>query len=213
MSLPTYPFARERYWVETASEGRFPGRSVSVLHPLLHGNTSDLNQQRYSSTFSGEEFFLRDHQVKVKGNAAHKVLPGVAYLEMARAAVEQAWPDRPETAGMELRNTVWTQPVMVADKKQVHVGLVVNEQDQIEYEIYSQEAEGETIHCQGTAVWSEAATPAPLDLEHLQRQMEGGELEAESVYAACARMGLVYGPAFQSVTRIDRGQGQAVAQL
>ena len=28
-----------------------------VLHPLLHRNTSDLSEQRYSSMFTGEEFF------------------------------------------------------------------------------------------------------------------------------------------------------------
>jgi len=69
-----------------------------IIHPLLHRNTSDLNEQRYSSTFTGEEFFLADHQMKADAEPSRKVLPGVAYLEMARAAVEQAWPVRPEAA-------------------------------------------------------------------------------------------------------------------
>jgi hypothetical protein len=69
-----------------------------VLHPLLHRNTSDFNEQRYSSRFTGEEFFLRDHQVRSDGHSAQKVLPGVAYLEMARAAIEHAWPERPPAA-------------------------------------------------------------------------------------------------------------------
>src|SRR6266545_4670942 len=40
---------------------------AAVIHPLLHRNTSDLREQRYSSTFTGEEFFLADHQVRVDG--------------------------------------------------------------------------------------------------------------------------------------------------
>src|ERR1051325_726298 len=51
-----------------------------VLHPLLHRNTSDLSEQRYSSTFTGEEFFLRDHQLRIKDDRVQKVLPGVAYF-------------------------------------------------------------------------------------------------------------------------------------
>ena len=56
-----------------------PVVSAAQLHPLLHRNTSDFSGQRFSSTFSGDEFFLRDHVV-----AGRRMLPGVACLEMAR---------------------------------------------------------------------------------------------------------------------------------
>ena len=85
-SLPTYPFAKERYWIEnnaTSLQNRQP--LSAQLHPLLHRNTSTLSEQRFTSTFTGEEFFLMDHQVQ-----GQKVLPGVAYLEMARAALTAA---------------------------------------------------------------------------------------------------------------------------
>src|SRR4029077_21180138 len=61
ISLPTYPFAKERHWIDTA-----PSRQISatgptfVLHPLLHSNTSNLSEQRFRSTFSGEEFFMAE---------------------------------------------------------------------------------------------------------------------------------------------------------
>src|SRR5499425_413838 len=55
--------------------------AAAVIHPLLHHNTSDLSEQRYSSTFTGEEFFLADHRVRTDGAAIQKFLPGVAYLE------------------------------------------------------------------------------------------------------------------------------------
>jgi len=66
------------------------GAVAAVLHPLLHGNTSDLSAQRYTSTFTGDEFFLADHRVRADGRTVQKVLPGVACLEMARAAIERA---------------------------------------------------------------------------------------------------------------------------
>ncbi|MGZ8709187.1 MAG: SDR family NAD(P)-dependent oxidoreductase, partial [Thermoanaerobaculia bacterium] len=40
-----------------------------------------------------------------------------------------------------------------------------------------------------------------------------GALDSRSVYAALERMGLIYGPAFQSITAIRRGNGEALARL
>src|SRR5207253_1366233 len=56
-SLPTYPFSKERYWVETEAVIAPAAQTLAaaVLHPLLHANTSELSEQRYSSTFTGEE--------------------------------------------------------------------------------------------------------------------------------------------------------------
>ena len=95
ISLPTYPFAQESYWIperywvsETgAKTGGITANSAMTasIHPLLHQNTSNLSEQRFSSTFTGREFFLADHVVN-----GQRILPGVAYLEMALVAVEQA---------------------------------------------------------------------------------------------------------------------------
>ncbi|WP_258298149.1 PfaD family polyunsaturated fatty acid/polyketide biosynthesis protein, partial [Paenibacillus peoriae] len=83
ISLPGYPFARERYWMSrrAGSASEAEARHTSVLHPLVQRNTSDLTEQRYSSRWSGEELFLKDHVVQ-----GRKMLPGVAYLEMALQA-------------------------------------------------------------------------------------------------------------------------------
>ena len=107
----------------------------AVIHPLLHRNTSDLSEQRFSSTFAGDESFLTDHRVKADGHIAEKVLPGVAYLEMARVAIEQSSPLHAGAVLLELRNTVWAQPVMVSEKRQVSIALSAMEHGQVDYEI------------------------------------------------------------------------------
>ncbi|WP_244108782.1 beta-ketoacyl synthase N-terminal-like domain-containing protein, partial [Burkholderia gladioli] len=69
VSLPGYPFARERYWIrqaEAAAVETGPSR-----HPLLHENSSTLYGQRFDTWLDGSEWFLADHQV---GGA--RVLPG-----------------------------------------------------------------------------------------------------------------------------------------
>ncbi|MCU1348580.1 MAG: Mycocerosate synthase, 6-deoxyerythronolide-B synthase, partial [Acidobacteria bacterium] len=220
VSLPTYPFARERYWIDVAA-GRprvargsaLPASTTGVLHPLLHINASDLSQQSYSTTLSGQEFFLADHQVRADGVIVQKVLPGVAYLEMARAAIEHALPSRAESTVLELRNTVWVQPVVVDGQKQVHIALSPKDDDQIDYEIYSREMEQEIVHCQGRVVLSRLTAPVSLDLEQLEGQMGEPRLEPGLAYAAFSRMGLIYGPSFQGITAIHRGSGQLLAHL
>ena len=151
ISLPVYPFAKERYWIDTGSNAQ-AAVTTAVLHPLLHRNTSDLSEQRFSSVFTGEEFYLADHRVKANGHAEQKVLPGVAYLEMARAALEQAVPTQRQESILELRNTVWLKPVVVLEQKQVSIALFTDDNEQLGYEIFSIEDEHEVVHCQGQAV-------------------------------------------------------------
>ncbi|MCP5047291.1 MAG: hypothetical protein GY940_08975, partial [bacterium] len=137
ISAPTYPFARESYWVETRDSretgGAGPGKK-SYLHPLLQENTSNLSEQRFSSTFTGEEFFLKDHRVK-----GEKILPGVAYLEMAREAVKQAAQEfSRDNRIIRLKNVVWVRPIAVGDKPaEVNIGLFPGENGEIAYQIYT----------------------------------------------------------------------------
>ncbi len=215
VTLPAYPFAKERYWIEAPAR---PHRAsdytpATILHPLLHRNTSILSEQRYSSTFTGNEFFLADHQLRTNGAAGRKVLPGVAYLEMVRAAIEQALPARPQSSVLELRNTVWTQPVVVAGDKQINIALTANGDQHIDYEVYSEEAGEKIVHCQGRALWSGPSVPETLDLAQLGQTMAQAAIEPQSLYATWARMGLVHGASFHGLTAVRHGSGQALAQL
>src|SRR5205807_1833728 len=185
-----------------------------------HRNTSDLGEQRYSSIFTGQEFFVVDHRLQANGQASRKMLPAVAYLEMARAAMERAVPERPKTTALELHDTMWAQPVFLAEDnasgtKQVHIAVLAKRSDQVDYEIYTQEGEQEIVHCQGWATWSGESEPAPtrVDLEQIKRDVGQGKADPKAVYAMCARMGLGYGPALQVIAAIARGNGQALAEL
>ncbi|HEX6101022.1 MAG TPA: SDR family NAD(P)-dependent oxidoreductase [Thermoanaerobaculia bacterium] len=212
VSLPVYPFAKERYWIDASAGTHVPakGAATAALHPLLHSNTSDFSEQRYSSTFTGEEPFLADHRVSAGNGSAHKVLPGVAYLEMARAAMERAFPERPASAVLELHGTVWAQPVVVDETTGVSIVLLPGDGDEIEYEIYTGDEEA---HCQGRAVLRGESPAQKLELEQLRARMNRGRLEPGELYEACARLGLHYGPSFRAVTGIHRGAGEVLAEL
>jgi acyl transferase domain-containing protein/aryl carrier-like protein/SAM-dependent methyltransferase len=222
LRLPTYPFAREHYWAAAADSTRCaqPPGARSVLHPLLHQNTSDSSGQRYTSRFDGSEFFLRDHQV-----LGRKVLPGVAYLEMARAALERAVPGRSRSAVLELRNTVWIQPFIADPARRITIELLASAAGDdslpgpIEYEIYSHEQDAdavpvrEIVHCQGQASFTSASATIKLDIAGIKARTVAQELAGSGIYSDYRKRGLDYGPAFQGITAVFRGEGEVLACL
>lgn len=116
-----------------------------ILHPLIQQNSSTLDKFQWSSRFSGEEFFFADHRV-----GGHKVFPGVAYLEMARAAGELAG----EKRIAKIKNVVWTRPLMVEEKEvNVHIRFQPA-QEGVEFQVESAMETGQTtLHAQGEVIY------------------------------------------------------------
>ncbi|MGC2741636.1 MAG: polyketide synthase, partial [Candidatus Angelobacter sp.] len=200
MSLPVYPFARERYWMETSgSSGTVSwwGKKESSkgeagrLHPLVHSNVSDLEEQRYSASFSGGESFLKEDE------AGERVLPAAALLEMGRVGAEKAMRCAPGTV-LEMRNVEWGEPVVVRSGKQVHVVVLAGERGEVEYEIYSEEGGEEVVHGQGRVRWTEEAKSVGerVDVERFKREI---------VVTSSGHGG--------AVRRIYRGEKEALVEL
>ncbi|MEM6602324.1 MAG: ketoacyl-synthetase C-terminal extension domain-containing protein, partial [Verrucomicrobiota bacterium] len=152
--LPKYPFARERYWIPAQDNERVTHvlKKSRWLHPLLHENTSDLSEQKYASVFNGKETFLSDHQVQ-----GEKVLPGVAYLEMAREVGERSL-HQPIT---QLKDITWLSPIRVNGMAHSIQVSVFEAGEGLGYEVYSLPAaeeslngkeDEEVIHCRGQLI-------------------------------------------------------------
>ena len=226
MNLPTYPFARNRYWVDTSIDGVEINRQGlsqkfgddKAIHPFLHLNTSDFHQQSYTSTFTGDEFFLSDHQVAIGQSVdgemiKQKVLPAVAYLEMITTAINNAMPDKSGEISIQLKNTAWIQPIVVDQTKTVKIALSPNQQEQIEYQIYSTEKEEEFIHCQGLGILNQRFENVSVDLKALKSQMNKESLAAEVIYETFEKMGIFYGDSYQGIRDVYRGEQELLAQI
>ncbi|MFS8211413.1 SDR family NAD(P)-dependent oxidoreductase [Paenibacillus sp. S29] len=215
ISLPTYPFARERCWApELDSKAGKGMTSVTAawLHPLLHLNTSDFSEQRFSSTFTGQEFFLKDHVVN-----GRKVLSGAACLEMVRAAVDQATgSDEGGPTGICLKNVVWARPIIVEHGPlQLHIGLFLDDHQEISYEIYgeSEEADaGIVIYSYGSAARRSAAEVPALNIKDLQNVCSRN-FDPTQLYRVFRDMGMDYGPGHQGIEMVYAGEGQVLAKL
>ncbi|UVM52813.1 SDR family NAD(P)-dependent oxidoreductase [Pseudomonas sp. B21-015] len=217
---PVYPFARQNFWIPPAQRGAAGGEvsagavsNIHPLHPFLARNTSDLHRQRFSSVFDGEEFFLKQHVV-----GGQRIFPGVAHLEMARAAVAMA------TAGRQpsFSQVVWLRPLIVgAQARQVDIELTLEDDEQIRFEISSREIDsltGQTtgeplLHSQGLAGFASPSAAHQVDLAALKARMTGGQLSAKQCYDAYQAMTFEHGPAYQGLQSVGLGRGEVLAQL
>jgi acyl transferase domain-containing protein/acyl carrier protein len=180
LSLPTYPFERNTYWVSAA-----PVSSTARLHPLVHENTSDLHEQRFTSVFTGTESFLADHVIR-----GTRTLPAAAYLEIARAAVE-----RSIGTTVRLTNVRWVRPLTVTDSP-VEVRIAVTP-DALGFEITTEDV----VHCQGTAVLDDPADAPVVDVAAL-RDASTRSIDGADCYAEFTAVQMHYGPSHRVLAEL-----------
>lgn len=211
LSAPTYPFARERYWIpagaETQSETRRPQSAATEvrLHPLIHRNVSTLIEQKFTSRFTGAEFFLADHRVKTE-----PVLPAVAYIEMAAAAGELAG----ERKVRFLSNMVWLSPITVGKSGQdVEVSLLPA-RNGVEFAVKSGEGESAVTHCRGQLAYlGTLSPPNALNLAEIRERCATEMIDGADWYRFLSTSELNLGPGFQVVQRVDAGESECLAVL
>jgi acyl transferase domain-containing protein/aryl carrier-like protein len=203
LALPTYPFGGKRYWISSAAE---PAAAV-VSRPIVDrvGAAGGAAQSR--TAFSSADALVADHLV----NGA-ATLPGVAYLEMAlqtaAAAGRQAVP--------RLRNIIWSHPFTVgADSRELRVD-VNPRAGALQFTATSDDGAGETVHCTGELIPAE-----PASTDQAVPQVDTAAVSARcsrhlphpAVYAAFSSRGLVYGPTYQGIARLQASDDEAFATI
>jgi polyketide synthase PksN len=208
--LPAYPFAKVRHVIEARKSQEPPvAASHAVLHPLLHRNTSTLREFRFATSLSAEEFVLAHHVVQGK-----RILPGVAYLEMAHAAASRMMEVTP-LQRIQLEEVVWLRPFSVeSHPPEIRISLIPATHEKIQFEIYSESEQGERlVHSRGSAALASSETAARLNLSHLQATISETKFTGDACYEAFARAGFEYGIGFRGVQELATGRGQVIARI
>ncbi|QHI36099.1 Polyketide synthase PksL [Kordia antarctica] len=173
ISLPTYPFAKESYWIETSARAGMTtnGNTATILHPLVHTNTSDVRQTRFSSTFSGDEFFINDYKT-TNENQTLLTLPFSISIEMARVAIEKGLPASDGNTVLALRDVRFGSSITLTKNQPIQLVLFAQNEDSVAYEIYSDANNDDVIYSQGEATYLEASSVSRLDIHTLQNQLK-----------------------------------------
>ncbi|HET7418181.1 MAG TPA: SDR family NAD(P)-dependent oxidoreductase [Solirubrobacterales bacterium] len=192
--LPTYPFQRERYWVEaTRSTGDLSAAGQSSTeHPLLgaavsladgsHLLTGRISQKTHP--------WLAEHAV-----AGTAILPGSAFVELALRAGQ-------EVGTTHLQELILEAPLPISEEGAVQLQVTVSGEHEL-----TVHARQEPTGDEEETPWARHATatlsdepPAPLDFDAIAWPPAGAEpLDTADLYERVADMGLEYGPAFQGL--------------
>jgi len=216
ISLPTYAFQRERYWLPAAparsGHGTRPGarRADVSAHPLLAGRVSSpLSTVQFEAELRTDApDFLGQHRI---GDAA--VLPATAYLEMIGAAVEAIRP-----GDHVVDDVTFQEPLVVVDgeERAVQVVLTPDGDEATAVEVWALEGgEGKPAwrrHATGRVRSDRGSASAPVALDRVRARL-GEEFSAEAFYARVDGRALELGPSFRGVARAWRIDGEALGEI
>jgi len=210
--LPTYPFAKDSYWVSAEAKTQF-ARSKGLTHPLLNSRfQSALKENIFEGILSLElEPFLVDHQIF--GNT---IVPAAVFVEMALSAATYmlATPD------FYLEAILIEQPLILNSHSQPAqvktVELIVNPADDgYDFQIFSKDDIENLVwnkHASGKVKVIIDQQQSGLDVADLKniRSSCNQEILPLDFYQRCHNVGLEYGPAFQGVQRIFKSAADEI---
>ncbi|HZC92446.1 MAG TPA: acyltransferase domain-containing protein, partial [Mycobacterium sp.] len=216
VSAPTYPWQRERFWLDTAAADTSPARTVVADESPWRGpirSSAQPNIVLCEIDVSTDLMpILTDHRVHDS-----VVVPGATLLELVVAGTARAF----GTSRRMPRDVVFHRSLVLADAQPRTVQLVLRGEPSGPV---SFECQGLDPAASGAPVWSLLASGAmvtdepdgadnePHHPEIIQTRC-AETVSGTSFYGRLAQHGLEYGPAFQTVTEVWRRDGEAIARL
>jgi acyl transferase domain-containing protein/phospholipid N-methyltransferase len=202
ISLPAYPWQRERYWNEPKDQSHLHGK---LVHPLLGRRVESADPQWQSQLDTRLLPYLLDHRLE---QAA--VFPATGYLEMGLAAAREIHGEGPSTL-----ERITIHESLVLDEGQTP-GLHLIVSPDANFVIYSQAKPGDPDYRkQFSAKMSRnprSEPPFQVSLPEIRKRCVR-ELDQQEFYRLCARRSLHYGPAFQAVGRVWLGEAEILAEI
>ena len=216
--LPTYPFERERCW-EDPPDASGTRKAAKPAHALLGERVnSALPMAQFQSKIGIETLrYLSDH--KVQGSI---VLPGSAYLEMARAAATELL-----GAGSPVLSNIAFQEALILPASGARTLQLVaspGSSGSASFQIYSSNANlngshenaAWTLHASGDMRMEAAefagCTEEQFSLDEIRARCPQRKVAAE-LYTSLSNAGLEYGPSFQGVQQLWCGEREALGEV
>ncbi len=208
VTLPTYPFRHERYWLRPARRADVAAAGLLAGgHPLLGAAVRLAGGEGW--VFSGrigvaDRPWLADHAV-----LGTVILPGAALAELAVGVGDQV-------GGGRLAELVLTAPLVLPETGAATVQVRVGEpgaDGRRSIEVFSRlEEDTWTRHATGELEPVRPAEPEPEPLAAWPPE-QATPVEVEAAYAALARAGQHYGPGFRGLRAAWRRGEEIFAEV
>ena len=218
VSLPAYPWQRERHWLETAEAAHAADPAPAGTrsgHPLLGWRLHSVQPIWQVDLGDAALAYLADHRID-----GRPVLPGAAFAEMLLAAARRLAPD----AGATIEE-VDLQRLLVFDSRPDTRLQVVGDAGASRLEVFSAPNDGSSSWTRppndGSSTWTRHASarvgraregaPEALDLAAIGARC-WKTLALPEHYEDWSRGGLQLGPAFRCLAEARVGESEALAR-
>ncbi|EHR62329.1 methyltransferase family protein [Saccharomonospora cyanea NA-134] len=205
VSLPTYPFARDRYWVPRPPSGeRQPGPAPAVADVVRTGMPDGDGEVVFRTRLSAGDPLVDQHRVH-----GERVLAGVVQLDLAAAALA-----RHRTGTHRLTRLSWTSPLVVPSSGREILVRLVDTDGGVTHRVETCD-DGEVV-THSTGRWEridgEPAGMSPIDVEAVRRRCPT-EVDEAAIYATFERIDIRYGPLFRGLRTAWVGDGELLARV
>jgi phthiocerol/phenolphthiocerol synthesis type-I polyketide synthase E len=193
-------------------EGQALAAGRETGHPLLDRQVSaDADRKVYATTVSpSTHWVLDDHRI-----VGAAIMPGTAYLEMARAALERSQA-QPAGTSVEIRDAFFLAPLGLRNDEEKEVRTIVErEGDGLRFRVVSAataesaSGDGWQNYSTGWVGYAAAEPPQRLDLAALRERCAVREI----VITDEDEIDPDLGPRWQSLRRVHLGDGELLAAL
>jgi len=202
-AAPTYPWQRERFWLDmtagspepVAEQSPWRGPIRSAAQPRTVVCEIDLSTDLFP--------ILNDHRVQ-----GLVVVPGATLLELAIAGTARAF----GTPGRMPHDVTFHRSLVLdgAESRTVQLTLRGGPSGPVSFEL--QGMDPTVVLAGGTMVSSVASDAEVHRVAEIQKRCSE-QISGAAFYDRLAQHGLAYGPAFQKVTDVWRRDGEAIARL
>ncbi|WP_193199908.1 type I polyketide synthase [Nostoc sp. MG11] len=206
VALPTYPFQRQRYWIETTQKPSIR----NSLHPLLGHRLRSAHQDiLFESSLSADApAFLKHHCVYQK-----IVLPAAAYLEMAIVAAIATF----KSENLVIEDVIISDALILPAEKIQTVQLILSQNSaESAFRIYSLQTDDDEswkLHTSGKIVVKEQKPQLEQVNFSQLRSRCFPEISVKAYYQQCQERGINYGASFQVIEQLWRQQGEALGRI
>ncbi len=206
ITLPTYPFQRERYWIKAQALKKKPRFSKEV-HPLLGELITSSSEDKLFKNEMDLDFlpYLKDHVIYDS-----IILPGAAFVELLHGAGKKIF----ETDNFTINNILFEQPLGLDIKNPKQIELLAKQNDSGEYtaSISSQEDQYWVTHVHGDLLNVAPPSIPKMNWQQLQELCQKS-IDTDSLYELLDSRGYHYGKEFQTIRKIWTGNNEFIAEL
>ncbi|MDO9174107.1 MAG: polyketide synthase dehydratase domain-containing protein, partial [Actinomycetota bacterium] len=204
VTLPTYPFQRERYWADAAHRRRTRGQAGE--NPLLGAQLRSpaLDATVFENALGVTWPAFLDHH-RIYGTA---LLPSPAYLEMALAAAAEVDPAHGHAVtSFEIR-----EALILPEEGERVVQLVLHDDRSFEVVSRAPDHDDWTLHATGRLVELGEVPHLTLDVDDARSRCDE-HIDGAVYYERLAAHGLEFGTGFRGLTDVWRRDGEALGRV